>query len=559
MKESLAIGAFASLFSLATYTFSDDHFDRISRARQIVRYGELPFRDFYDPGYFLTEFASAGFQRLFGDNLLGEMLLTSLFVAGGAVAIFLLVRRATSSLRLAALAAVVAVLAFRRPYDFDKFLFYPLGLLMAWCYADSRRTRDLIVVAMVAVLAAMFRYDNGLFVAASALTVIAALHIRDVELLSRRVGLFVGACVVCTLPLLLFLQFNGGVGEAIDQVTTYARREGARTGILTLPSGPVTDFQVSWLPPPQGPESWRRQFRRHVPFGTASVSWSAAGASVIVYYLIVAVAVGAAVTVLRTPGRDPHVERARVLSAVVMTLLTVIFVMRAPVIARLGGAIGPPAVLAAWMWYRSAALPRAPSRGLPRPRFRRLTRTVAAACVLVTVAIATEWRPNVLLIRRNGNLWSRLVVAAETPAATALLPKPRLSGLVEYLRRCTQPEDRVFAAWFVPELYYFAGRAFAGGMVATFGDHWSEPDRQRRTVDKMKTESVPVVLVREGDESFSRGYPIVADYLSAHYQPAGATAFGATDGGRYAVLTHRKRVAAGTDPATSMPCFASPT
>ena len=549
MVATTAVWAFASFFSLATYTFSDDHFGRISPARQIVSYGELPFRDFFDPGYFLTEVASAGVQRLFGDNLLGEMLLTSSFVAGGAVAIFLLVRRATGSLRLAGLAALVAVLAFRRPYDYDKFLFYPLGLLMSWRYADSLRARDLIAVAIVAVLAAMFRYDNGLFVAASALTVLGGLHIHDFKLLSRRLALFAGACVVCTLPLLLFLQLNGGVGEAFDQVTTYARREGARTGILTLPSGAFSDFQVDWLPPPQGQESWRRQLRRHVPFGTASVSWSAAGASVVVYYLIVALAVGAAVTVLRTRGRDPDVERVRVLSAVSMTLLPVIFVLREPVVARLGGAIGPPSVLAAWMWCRSAAL---------ATRGRRLTRAVAAACVLVTVAIATEWRPNASLVRRNGNLWSRLVLAAETPPAVALLPKPRLAGLVEYLRRCTQPEDRVFAGWFVPELYYFSGRAFAGGMVATFGDHWSEPDHQRRIVEKMKTESVPLVLVREGDESFSRGYPIVADYLRANYQPAGATAFGATDGGRYIMLTQTNRVASGTDPATSMPCFARP-
>lgn len=545
------VWTFALFFSLATYSFSDDHFGRISPGRQIATYGELPFRDFFDPGYFLTEIASATVQRLSGDNLLGEMLLTSSFVAGGAVVILLLVRRATGSLRLAVMTAIVAVLAFRRPYDYDKFLFYPLGLLLSWRYADSHRTRDLIVVAIVAVLAAMFRYDNGLFVAASALTVMGALHVRDVKLWRRQVGLFVAACIVCTIPLLLFLQLHGGVGEALEQVTTYARREAARTRIATLPRGAFSDIQVTWLPPPQGEESWRRQLRRHVPFGTASVSWSASGASVVVYYLIVALSLGASAIVLRPGGVDHSVERALVLSAVSTTLLAVVVVLREPIVARLGGVIGPPAVLAAWMWYRVAQLPRAMSPG------RRLARAVVAACVLVTVAIATEWRSSASLIRRNGNLFSRLTVATETPPSTALLPKPRLTGLVEYLRRCTQPEDRVFAAWFVPELYFFSGRAFAGGMVETFGDHWSEPDHQRRIVEKMKTESVPLVLVREGDESFSRGYPIVAEHLRANYQAAGTTAFGATDGGRYTVLTQTDRVSTGTDSVTSLPCFAS--
>jgi hypothetical protein len=124
---SLIVGALSLFLSLATYAFSDDHFGRITPGRQIARYGELPFRDFFDPGYFLTELASAAAQRVFGDNLFGEMLLTSSCVAAGAVLILWLVRRATGSLWLGIVTAGFAVLAFRRQYDYDKFLFYPLG------------------------------------------------------------------------------------------------------------------------------------------------------------------------------------------------------------------------------------------------------------------------------------------------------------------------------------------------------------------------------------------------------------------------------------------------
>ena len=154
---SLIVGALSLFFSLATYAFSNDHFGRISPGRQIARYGELPFRDFLDPGYFLTELASAAVQRVFGDNLLGEMLLTSSCVAAGAVIILWLVRRATGSLWLAVVTAGLAVLTFRRPYDYDKFLFYPLGLLACWRYADRRRGRDLVVLAAVSVVAGLFR------------------------------------------------------------------------------------------------------------------------------------------------------------------------------------------------------------------------------------------------------------------------------------------------------------------------------------------------------------------------------------------------------------------
>jgi len=557
------VWAFALFFSLATYTFSDDHFGRISPARQIARYGELPFRDFFDPGYFMTEVASASVQRLLGDNLLGEMLLTSLFVAGGALAIVLLVRRATGSLRLACVTAIVAVLAFRRPYDYDKFLFYPLGLLACWRYGDSRRIRDLMVIALVAAVATMFRYDNGLFVAAGAFALIAAVHAGESARVVQRVGLFIGACVLCMTPYVLFLQANVGLGEAVGQMTTYARREGARTRIATLPRGALSEIHVTWLPPPQPHESWRRRLRRHVPLGTASVSWGAAGAAAVAYYLFVALSVAATVTVMRVRNTGRSLERGRVLSAVSMTLLAIILVLREPVIARIGGMIGPPAVLGAWMWYRSAPSPRATTSAkataVKAARGWHLMRLAVAVCALATMMVATEWRSSLSLVRRNGSLLTRLADATASPPSTTMLPKPRLRGLVDYLRRCTRPDDRVFAAWFVPELYFFAGRAFAGGMVETFGDHWSEPDHQQRIVEKMKAESVPLVLVREGDESFSRGYPIVAEYLGAHYRTAGSSAFGGTDGGRYTVLTRTDRPMTGIDTATSMPCFATQT
>jgi hypothetical protein len=145
-----------------------------------------------------------------------------------------------------------------------------------------------------------------------------------------------------------------------------------------------------------------------------------------------------------------------------------------------------------------------------------------------------------------------------TPSPPTILPRPHLTGLVNYLRRCTESSDRIFAAWFVPQLYFFSGRAFAGGMTVAFGDHWSEPRYQRRIVEKLKAESVPVVLVREGDESFARAYPIVDDYLRANYHMAGTSTFGETDAGSYTVLTRSNRVPVGTDLATSMPCFARP-
>jgi hypothetical protein len=117
----------------------------------------------------------------------------------------------------------------------------------------------------------------------------------------------------------------------------------------------------------------------------------------------------------------------------------------------------------------------------------------------------------------------------------------------------------VFAAWFVPDLYFFSGRAFAGGMVVVFGDHWSERDRQRQIVAKMESEAVPIAIFVEGSRNgFRDAFPLVDDYLRTRFEEAGSSAFGDPDGTLYAVLTRRDRVATGRDPVFSMPCFADP-
>ena len=605
------------LYSLAVYIFFNDHFGRISPGRQIAIYGELPFRDYLDPGYVLTEFASAAVQRLFGDNLLGEMLLTSSFVAGGAVAILLLVRRATGSMTVGVAAMLAAVLAFRRPYDYDKFLFYPLGLLACWRYVDTRRSRDLVLAAVVAVVAGMFRYDNGVFVGASALVAVAGAHAVEPRLLLRRLGLLAGAIALLVAPYALFLQMNGGLTKAADQMLTYARREGARTKIgqlppvlsevrLTpLPPPPPDRVQIRWAPEAdntraalesrytlhdgvqQGEpaeriwryeiddasrenlhalvndpavadtamvnrsnltlterESWMRRLRRKIPFiGTTALSWSLDGAAAAVYYFVIAISLGAVVLAWLRPAADSYGDRARVFSAAAMTLLAAALVMRDPVIARIGGVIGPPVVLAAWLWHRASRL--------------RVTRVLAAAIVLWSLSVATEWDWSIDRVKRRlESIDAVMAGAVATPPITDVFPA--VAGIVDYVRRCTTPADRVFAGWFVPELYYFSQRAFAGGTVATFGDHWSEPENQRRIVEKIKTESVPVALLaRDARREFRQSYPLIDDYFLAHYDDAGAVTFGPGDT-YYTVLTRRGRVPTGQDPVFAIPCFARP-
>jgi hypothetical protein len=92
----------------------------------------------------------------------------------------------------------------------------------------------------------------------------------------------------------------------------------------------------------------------------------------------------------------------------------------------------------------------------------------------------------------------------------------------------------------------------------TFGGHWSEPDHQRRIVTKMQSESVPLLVLRAGDESFWEDYPILAEYLRARYKEAGSSNFDSEDDEHYTVFSRTDRQVTGVDPHTTMPCFAKP-
>ena len=564
----------AWLFTLTVYTFTDDHFDRISRARQITRYGELPFRDFFDPGYFLTEFVSAAVQRVAGDNLLGEMLLTSAFIATGALVVMLLVRRITPSATTAAVITVLVVVASPRPYDFDKFFFYPFGILLCWHYIDRRTVRSLLWLAGAVVAAGMFRYDNGMFIAVAALVTIVAVHVREAATMMRRAGVFAAACLVWAIPYLVFLQMTAGIVDAASQMIDYARREGARTRIAEVPTDVFSDLRIEPLQPPPpdriqvrwnpaadeerqqletryrlhggvargdpadhtwlyeiqdvsrenlraliddprvadthlvdramarltSQESFARRLHRNIPLLRRwDVSWSASGAAGLLYYFFVGVPIVAAA--MAFTRRMEIAERARVLGAVAVALPVAVFILRDPIVARLGGAAGPVAVVGAWLWSRVHA---------------SWAIRAAAAVVIVSAVVATGVDVEPSRLRRV------MEQASMSPPSTALVLDREEAGLVDYLRRCTRPDDRVFAAWFVPQLYFFSSRGFAGGMVVTFGGHWSDPARQHRIVAKLKSEPVPVAIFQDDGSEFRATYPIVDDYLRANYSSGGA-------------------------------------
>lgn len=505
--------------AVANYGFTNDHFGRISAARQIARYGELPFRDYFDPGYVLTEFASAAMQLLLGDNVLGEILLTTSLMATGTVLVIAVARQVAPSRLSLVVAAVIIILAAPRPYDYDKVFFYPLGILLCWRYVERPGVGRLWTLAAGAVVAGIFRYDNGLFTLLAGLVTVVALHGRDVRTSSHRAGVLIMAAVICALPYIAFLELNGGVMAALDQMVTYAWREGARTRLPRLPR-PMQSLPV---------------------VANGAVTWPASDAANLLYWVFIAIPIAATVMLYRSDGVHAT-ERARVLGAAVMAALIVGFILRDPLTARMGAAPAPVVIVAMCLWHRA---------------HREWVARITVTAVILTTAAAAGWSTTILRVQRNLlTLPQNLARAADSPPPPVFLPRAAMSRMTDYLRRCTQSDDRIFAGWFAPELYFFSQRAFAGGMVVTFGHHWSEAANQRRIIAKMETESVPIVILQHDDTDFRRTYDQLDAYLRTHYHTAASTSFDEPDDPLFTVMVRNGLEPMAIDPTSSLPCFA---
>ena len=152
----------------------------------------------------------------------------------------------------------------------------------------------------------------------------------------------------------------------------------------------------------------------------------------------------------------------------------------------------------------------------------------------------------------------KLTVLAISPSSMALLPNGRDSGLVRYVQECTGPDDRILATWFMPQLYHYAGRGFAGGMVVFFGGHWSDRALQEKTLSRLREQSVPIVLIEtDSYASFERDYDVIDSFIKANYRLAGMSSLGNpdVDENAYRILVREGLTPVRFDDVWQLPCF----
>ncbi len=240
-SATVVVFAVTWIYRWLTVDFANDHFVHLTRARQILL-GEIPVRDFFDPGLPLHYYASAAALYLSGQNMLGEAVLTVALVALGAALTFYLTARSAQSFALAVAAATLTVVVFPRLYNYPKVFLYPLALACIWRYAARRTTTALVALACVTVLAVFFRLDHGFYVAVSAGLAILASNIDRMRAVPAAAARYAAVVVVALLPFLIFVQRTAGIQSYLSDIRSQSSTV-ATARVLTMP------FIVDWKQP----------------------------------------------------------------------------------------------------------------------------------------------------------------------------------------------------------------------------------------------------------------------------------------------------------------------
>ena len=293
----LVVAVFATAFFYRFNTlggalggFTNDEFGYLARGRQIQS-GELPFRDFNDPGWILTDTLSGLAQWAGGYNLRSEALLTVGLLSLGAALTFVLARKASGSTAAALLAIAIHIALDARHYNYPKILLYAAGVALAWAYVDNPGRGRLAVLGGFVGIAFLFRHDNIVYLGAFVLLTLALVHRRSIREAFRAVAGAGAAAALFVVPFLLFLALNGGIAEYFRAALVYVARDAERTS-FALPrfildrSKPLmawsdqasqaeTRINVRWSPMPET-ERQKREARYRLESGSPidGTTWS---------------------------------------------------------------------------------------------------------------------------------------------------------------------------------------------------------------------------------------------------------------------------------------------
>ena len=524
LAVALGTGCFAYRY-LAYSGFPNDHFVTLSRAQQILL-GDVPVRDFADPGLPLMYYVSAAFQAAFGRTLLSEAMLVFGALALAAAITCVVAVRVTGSYAIAAAVTLMQILVAPRAYGYPKILLYALALLAIGAYARSRRPLHAAALGLLSAGAFLMRHDHGIFIGAVSLATIAAVQVRCGKAgVIRAASVFLVAAFAGVLPFLILVQASIGLGQYIRDAVSFSRIEAARSYLDGLPA--------------------------------LSLSSHASMATAWLFYLSFAAAV---VSLLTARHWRDEAARATAYAAAGLSLLVSAAFLRSPLSERVADVWGP--------------LPVALACAVAAPAIAWRPKRAAVWAVLLLAG--TAWSVVVVgaapaMLRESGVTRSPLAVAERWRSVTRVLGTSAARVRAEedarggdptaetYVFSCSAPTDRLLAVMFAPELYYLTQRGFAAGHVAFVGGYYGARADQELAIARWNRQSVPFALMFEDQErEMASAFPFIVGELQRRYVQVARIPDNEGGQGAMLIFAERRRQGGSTYEPLGAPCFVDP-
>lgn len=525
-SETLAV---VSLFLVAvawrflTFTgFSNDHYAHLAMAQQVLM-GDVPIRDFADPGWPLTYTLTALGWLVTGKTMATEWVISTAGFAIGAACSVAAAYRLSGSLAIATVVTLIEILIFPRGYSYPKVLMYAAGAWAILALATQPSRRRLVLMAAIVAIAFLFRHDHGLFIGVgSAVCVAIASRGEGMPVALRRVALLTTATAMFLVPWMVFVMLNGGLFAYLEAGLDYSRAEANATRLDSWPmAGPAAWlFWLFWsVTLVSGAVAARRFFERRE----------------------------------RWPG-----EAAAVIALIVIAVLVNASFLRESLDVRISDAVVPVALLGAWglgLCWVAEWRPRVVQQAVQLATIVIVLAAVVAAARVAGFAGQYEdsgVAGGIRGIREHAAEVSQRLRSQhrqDVPSRYSLALRP----FFDYIDRCTTPSDRLIVTGEFPDVLVLAGRRFAGDGIV-FGSWYSSVTHQDRTMVRLRADPAVFVLHMGDDEAFRMKYPLVATYLEGSYRPMASVPV--DEGGTIQILVEQSRKATSVDASTGWPCFA---
>ena len=510
-----AIGFIAFGFRLINVRdLPNDHYMHLAWAQQLL-FGELPGRDFVDPGMPLTYLLSALVQVV-SPGPFSEAVICCVMIGTAAAVTLVVSAELTGSIVAGVAAAVLEVALYPRLYSYPKILVPAVTLLLIQQYGRRPGRLPLVLMAIWTTIAVLLRHDLGVYVAAGVGTALFWIHWPRWGDLARAVASYATAVIVAMIPYFVFVQWAEGSIEHFHEAVEFARGE-AHQRFLTPPTLPF--FSDSGTP----------------------AAWSAEDSAVLLFYAAHLVAIAALVLLVtsRNAPRGTADQSQRSTGPVVgaslaMLVLYLVVVLRHPIVSRIQDVATLLTILGVWEFGETRRR-AADARVARSASVRRVTAFAFAMVVAVAAASAASiWNLGSLTERLRDTriadgvdvMWRTVEGVRETGTQwpwERFWPAGELPEAIRYLNTCTEPNEAVLLTWAAPEYYFFAKRRFAAGHALFLPpDAFTTRHDQELMLARMRRQRIPIVLINETRrKEFASAYGEVDRYLRQEYVPSG--------------------------------------